>query len=63
MRSILALAAVMAVLVGGGVAVASPTGTSKSHAVKPAAKAPKSMRSPHHCHMIDGSSSFTGSDM
>jgi hypothetical protein len=61
MRSILALAAALAVLVGGGVAVASPTGTSKSHAVKPAAKAPKSMRTSHHCHMVGdgpGTTSF-----
>jgi hypothetical protein len=61
MRSILALAAALAVLVGGGVAVASPTGTSKSPAVKPAAKAPKSMIRSHHCHMVGdapGTTSF-----
>ena len=68
MRSILALAATMAVLVGGGVAVASPTGTSKSHAGKantatPAAKAPKSTKAPHRCHNSDGFSSYTSPDL
>jgi hypothetical protein len=68
MRSILALAAAMAVLVGGGVAVASPTGTSKSHAgkagtVTPAAKTPKSAKSPHRCHNSDGLSSYTSPDL
>lgn len=64
MRSILALAATMAVLVGGGVAVASPTGTSKSHAGKaPAAKTPKSMKAPHHCHNSGGLSSVTSNDL
>ena len=66
MRSILALAATMAVLVGGGVAVASPTGTSKSHAGKagtaPAVKTPKSMKAPHHCHN-GGLGSFTSNDL
>jgi hypothetical protein len=63
MRSILALAAVLAVLIGGGVAMASPTGTSKSHAAKPAVKTPKRMGTPHHCHLMDGTSSFTGSNL
>jgi hypothetical protein len=63
MRSILALAAVLAVLVGGGVAVASPTGSSKSHAAKPAAKTtPKSHRASHHCHNGDGAGIVTALD-
>jgi hypothetical protein len=63
MRSILALAATMAVLVGGGVAVASPTGTSKSPAGKtPAAKATKTTQAPHRCHN-SGLSSFTSHDL
>jgi hypothetical protein len=68
MRSILALAATMAVLVGGGVAVASPTGTSKSHAGKagtaPAAKkTPMRAKAPHRCHNSDGLSSYTSPDL
>jgi hypothetical protein len=63
MRSILALAAVMAVLVGGGVAVASPTGTSKSHAVKPTAKTPMSTTTPHRCHNSDGTGSTTSTGL
>jgi hypothetical protein len=64
MRSILALAATMAVLVGGGVAVASPTGTSKSHTGKaPAAKAPKAKTTPHRCHNSGGLSSVTSHDL
>jgi hypothetical protein len=67
MRSILALAATMAVLVGGGVAVASPTGTSKSHAGKagtaPAAKkTPARTQAPHRCHNGDGASVITALD-
>jgi hypothetical protein len=63
MRSILALAAVLAVLVGGGVAVASPTGhATKSPAAKPAAKAPKSHRASHRCHNGDGASVITALD-
>jgi hypothetical protein len=63
MRSILALAAVLAVLVGGGVAVASPTGNSKSHAAKPAAKTtPKSHKAGHRCHHGDGASVVTALD-
>jgi hypothetical protein len=67
MRSILALAATMAVLVGGGVAVASPTGTSKSHADKagtaPAAKKmPMRTQVPHRCHNSDGASVINALD-
>jgi hypothetical protein len=69
MRSILALAATMAVLVGGGVAVASPTGsTSKAPAGKagtaPAAKkTPMRAKAPHRCHNSDGLSSYTSPDL
>jgi hypothetical protein len=63
MRSILALAAVLAVLVGGGVAVASPTSASKPHAAKPAAKAPASATTPHRCHNSDGSGSTTSAGL
>jgi hypothetical protein len=71
MRSILALAATMAVLIGGGVALASPASSSKSQTGKagtapaakaPAAKTPKSKSAPHRCHN-NGLSSNTGTDL
>jgi hypothetical protein len=54
MRRILALAMVTGVLVGGGAALASANGSTKSHATKtgrtPAAKTPVNTMMPHHCH-------------
>jgi hypothetical protein len=64
MRSILALAAVLAVLVGGGVALASPSSTaSKSPAAKPAAKTPLSTTATHHCQTSDGAGSTTSAGL
>lgn len=64
MRSILALAVALAVLVGGGVALASPSTSSKSHAGKadkaPAAKAPRLMMMPGHCHHGLGTTTASG---
>ena len=65
MRSILALAATMAVLVGGGVALASPNGSPPTHAGKtgkaPAAKAPGLMMMPGHCqHGGSGANTMSG---
>ena len=64
MRSILALAVALAVLIGGGVALASPNGSSKPHAVKsgkaPAAKSPRLMMMPGHCHHGLGTTTASG---
>jgi hypothetical protein len=64
MRRILTLAVALAVLVGGGVAMASPTGSSQSHAGKtgkaPVVKSPRLMMMPGHCHHGLGMNTASG---